>query len=182
MIFEELPFSGAYLISQETRVDDRGTFARMFCANEFRARGLNTIWVQMNRSANVKAGTLRGLHFQYPPAADIKMITCLQGAIFDVLVDVRRSSVTRGQWLSIELSEVTKKALYIPEGCAHGFQTLAANTEILYLHSASYCPEHEEGINHADTQMNIEWPKSIEAISVRDLNLPPLEKVSWVEL
>lgn len=175
MIFTPLPIAGAFRVDLDRRADARGFFARLYCAQEFAAHGLGTQWVQMNTSLSHRTGTLRGLHFQRPPAAEAKLVRCLRGAIFDVLVDLRAGSPTYGHWHAEELTHTNRAMLYIPEGCAHGFQTLMPDTELLYMHSAAYSPAHEGGLHHADPSLAIAWPRPIADLSDRDHRFPMLK-------
>ncbi len=168
MIFEETSLKGSYIITPEPKGDERGWFARTFCKKEFEQIGHYKDWVQMNHSFSAESGTVRGLHFQLPPFGEIKMVRCISGSVFDVIVDIRKGSPTFLQWIGVELSAINKKMMYIPEGFAHGFQTIAENTELIYHHSAFYEPQAESGLNMADTLLNISWPKAITAISDRD--------------
>ncbi len=132
--------------------------------------GLNTRWVQINNSLSKKKGTLRGLHFQYPPHAEVKLIRCIKGAIWDVIVDIRRHSPTYGRWFAYELNENNRTMMYIPEGFAHGFLSLEKNSEILYLVSANYNSENEDTLRWNDTFHNISWPLNPKLISEKDRN------------
>jgi len=174
MKFTPLHLSGAYKIDLEKREDSRGFFARQFCQQEFENRALNTNWVQMNISYNVQIGTVRGLHFQRPNKAEAKMVRCLRGAIFDVIVDLRQNSKSFQKWYGTELSEDNRSLLYIPKGFAHGFQTLRPETELLYWHSEFYSPEHEGGLNPQCEALNIKWPLAVSEMSSRDKSFPSL--------
>lgn len=176
MIFDPLPLDGAYEINLERREDARGFFARIFCEQEFAAQGLNTAWVQMNVSMSRQAGTLRGMHFQRPPAAEVKLIRCLRGLALDVIVDCRAGSDSYGQFCSVTLDPERRNAIYVPEGFAHGFQTLAPDTELQYFHSAAYAPAQEGGINPFDPDLNIDWPLPPVNLSDRDRALPALKE------
>lgn len=168
MKFESLSLGGVYKIDLEKRNDERGFFARLFCEDEFREHNLNTQWVQINNSFNIEAGTIRGLHFQYPPCSEIKLVRCISGAIWDVIVDIRLGSPTFLQWVGIELTESNKSMLYIPEGFAHGFQTLTKNSEMLYFHSKPFTQNKEGGINVFDPKLKIAWPNLKAIVSQRD--------------
>lgn len=174
MIFTPLPLAGAYRIDPERIGDDRGFFSRIFCTEEFAARGLASRWVQMNTSYSARKGTLRGLHFQRPPAAEAKLVRCLCGAMFDVLVDLRKNSDSFGRWTAVELTAREGAMVYLPEGVAHGFQTLTADTEVLYCHSAAYSRDHEAGLRYDDESVGIDWPLAVAEISARDRSHPPL--------
>ncbi|MBI1172827.1 dTDP-4-dehydrorhamnose 3,5-epimerase [bacterium] len=175
MIFTPLPLSGAFRIDLDRRADDRGFFARLFCAREFAAQGLPDRWVQINNSFSRARGTLRGLHFQRPPMAEVKMVRCLQGAVLDVIVDLRAGSPTYGQWTSVKLDAESRAMILVPEGFAHGFQTLRPDTELLYLHSQFYSPEHEGGLAHDDPRLAIPWPLEVTGLSPRDAAFPTLD-------
>ena len=176
MKFEPLPLKGAYEIHLERREDERGFFARMYCDHEFAAHGLNITWVQMNVSLSREAGTLRGMHFQRGPAAEVKLVRCLRGQAFDVIVDLRQGSDTYGQHCHVLLDRDALNAIYVPKGFAHGFQTLSDDTELQYLHSTAYAPGHEGGVNPLDPALGIEWPRPVSVLSDRDQNLPPLRE------
>jgi dTDP-4-dehydrorhamnose 3,5-epimerase len=177
MLFTQLPLQGAWQIDLEKREDERGFFARLFCVDEFMQHGLNTEWAQCNNSMSVKAGTVRGMHFQRAPAAEDKMLRCLRGSIYDVLVDLRSNSTSYGKWTALELSAANRTMAYIPKGFAHGFQTLEDNTELLYFHSEKYTSEHEGGVRFDDPDLAISWPLEIAEISERDKAHPGLEKL-----
>jgi dTDP-4-dehydrorhamnose 3,5-epimerase len=182
MKFKALPIAGAFLIKIEKREDERGYFARTFCAREFADHDLDTVWVQMNSSLTRKKGSVRGMHFQRPPKAEVKFIRCLRGAVFDVIVDLREGSPTYGRWHAEEVSEDNHSMLYIPKGCAHGFQALADDTELLYLHSEFYSPEHEGGLRFDDPDIAISWPLPITEISLRDRQHPLLGQMGSIRL
>lgn len=168
MKFAELPIPGVFRIDLEKREDARGFFARLFCRDEFAAHGLETTWAQMNDSFSRQAGTLRGLHYQRPPHAETKVVRCLRGGIFDVVVDLRQGSKTFGRWHGLELSDENRTMLYIPKGVAHGFQTLRADTELLYFHSEIYAPGAEGGVAYDDPDIGVAWPLEVAEISGRD--------------
>jgi dTDP-4-dehydrorhamnose 3,5-epimerase len=168
MLFEELSLQGAFIINLEVKEDERGWFSRTFCKNEFSEIGHEKEWVQINHSFSIKAGTLRGMHFQYNPNSETKMIRCISGKIYDVIIDIRKNSPTFLKWIGVELSGQNKKTLYIPEGFAHGFQTLSDNSEIIYHHTNFYNPSNEGAINYNDPLLNITWPLKISEISERD--------------
>ena len=169
MIFTEIPIAGAFVITPAPHRDSRGWFVRTFDQNAFIANGLCENWVQMNHSMTVKTGSIRGMHIQNAPAAEVKLVRCVAGRVFDVLADLRPDSPTRWQWFGTELSAQNGQMLYIPEGCAHGFQTLEPNCELVYCHSTAYAPEHEAGIRYDDPNINITWPLPVADISERDL-------------
>lgn len=175
MIFSELPLAGAYRIDIQRLDDDRGFFARQFCAQEFAAHGLSVNWLQFNTSFNRLEGTLRGLHFQRPPEAEAKLVRCVKGAVFDVIVDLRFGSDTYGAWTSVELNEDTRAMIYVPPGFAHGFQTLRPNTELFYQHSRAYSPGYEGGLAFDDPNLAIPWPRPVAGLSARDADFPTLD-------
>lgn len=168
MIFTSSPLQGSYLIEPEPKGDERGWFARTYCEKEFEQMGLFQKWVQLNHSFTAEKGTIRGLHFQLPPYSEIKLVKCIAGAIFDVVVDVRKNSPTFLQWFGAELTARNKSMMYIPEGFAHGFQTLTENCEIIYHHSALYAPNAEAGLRYNDPILNIKWSLPAINISARD--------------
>ena len=154
--------------------DSRGRFARLFCRGELaEAHGGRAI-VQINHSITRKVGAIRGLHFQYPPAAEAKWVRCLAGRVFDVAVDLRQGSKTFLRWHAVELSPEKANALFIPEGCAHGFQVLEPDSTLLYLHTAAYAPEHEGAVRWDDPRIGIDWPLPVTELSKRDGNHPRL--------
>ena len=168
--------NGSFTIQLDPINDERGWFARYFCKKEFSTIGHNKEWVQMNHSFSIKKGTLRGMHFQKPPYSEIKLVRCIQGSVFDVIIDLRKDSPTFLKWFGTELSAENKLMMYIPEGFAHGFQTLEDNSGLLYMHTAYYSPEAEDGLRYNDPQVNISWPIEISEISMRDTNHDILEK------
>jgi dTDP-4-dehydrorhamnose 3,5-epimerase len=178
MIFTPLELEGAFIVDLELREDERGFFARTWCGDEFEAHGLNPAIVQCNLAFNRKRGTLRGLHFQRPPYEEAKLIRCSRGAIFDVIVDLRPHSATYVRWLGVELTADNRRALYVPEGFAHGYQTLADGTETLYQVSEAYTPAAEGGVRWDDPAFRIEWPLVEElTISEKDRTWPDYELV-----
>ena len=170
MIFNPLNLKGAYQLLLDKKEDDRGFFARYYCKEEFIKRNLNFNWVQMNNSFSKHKGTLRGLHFQTPPNSEVKLIRCFRGAIWDVMVDIRKNSKTYGQWYGTELSADNRNMLYIPEGFAHGFITLTSNSEILYMVSSSYSAASEGTLRWNDPFHKIKWPIAPSLISDKDRN------------
>ena len=160
MIFTELPLTGAFLIEPERLSDERGFFARVLCTRDFAARGLKTDFVQSSISFNNRVGTLRGLHYQEPPHAETKLVRCTQGAAFDVLLDLRPDSPTYKLWYGLEITAENRRAVYIPEGIAHGFQTLCDDTELLYSISSYYEPAAARGVRWNDPTLAIAWPIS----------------------
>ncbi len=168
MIFTETELPGSYTIQLQPFTDERGWFARYFCKDEFKKIGHAKEWLQMNHSSTNKRGAVRGMHYQLQPFSEIKMIRCIAGAVFDVIIDLRKDSSTLLQWFGAELSAKNKKMIYIPEGFAHGFQCLTNNCELLYHHTEYYKPDVEGGIKHDDPKINIQWPLDITVISKRD--------------
>jgi dTDP-4-dehydrorhamnose 3,5-epimerase len=175
MRFTETKLKGAYIIELEAISDDRGFFARSWCQQEFLDHGLNPNLVQCNISFNLKKGTLRGMHYQVKPNEEAKLVRCTQGSIYDVIIDVCPDSSTFKTWVAIELSAGNRKTLYIPEGFAHGFQTLEDNTEVFYQISNFYHPESAKGIRWDDPQFAIQWAETSQfIISEKDLSYPLL--------
>lgn len=172
MKFSETSLGGAYLVELEPQSDERGFFARSFCAEEFRAHGLLPAFVQGNISFNRARGTLRGLHYQAPPAAETKVVRCTRGALFDVIVDLRPGSPTYLQHFGIELTADNRRALYIPTLFAHGFLTLADDTEVHYLMGESFSPGHARSIRYNDPALGIRWPVEVAVISPKDAAIP----------
>jgi len=178
MKFKPLALRGAYEVVQERREDPRGFFARIFCVQEFEQAGLNTLWVQMNISHSTARGTVRGLHFQREPAAEVKLVRCIRGEVWDVIVDLRSGSESYGQYCAVTLQADSGNAIYIPKGFAHGFQTLTAEAELQYFHSMPYAPTHEGGVNPFDAALEITWPLPVVGVSDRDRVLPGFADVS----
>ncbi|HLJ57657.1 MAG TPA: dTDP-4-dehydrorhamnose 3,5-epimerase family protein [Chthonomonadaceae bacterium] len=172
MKIEPLCIRGAYRIEIEPVTDDRGFFARTWCADTFAALGLSAEPKQCSLSFNARRGTLRGMHWQAAPFAEAKLVRCTQGALYDVLLDLRSGSPTCGQWTAVELTAVNRRAVYVPEGVAHGFQTLVDGTEALYLISEPYRPEMARGVRWDDPAFGIAWPDGPRTISERDLAFP----------
>lgn len=169
MIFRKTQLDGAYIIELQPLSDDRGLFARTFCKNEFREIGHDQEFVQFNHSINNNKGTIRGMHYQFPPFTEIKLIRCIRGSVFDVIIDLRKGSATFLKYLSVELSEKNMLSLYIPQGFAHGFQTLEDNTQLIYHHTAFYTPGNEGGIRYNDPAVGISWPLPVSVITEKDL-------------
>jgi dTDP-4-dehydrorhamnose 3,5-epimerase len=172
VIFRRTPISGAFLVETEPYEDERGRFARVFCAGEFAEHGLETSYVQANSGFSVARATLRGLHYQLPPYAETKLVRCTRGAVFDVIADLRTGSPSHFQWFGVELEPDSGLSVYVPQGCAHGYVTLADATEVSYLTSASYAPELERGVHFADPTLAIEWPLTPAVVSDRDSSWP----------
>ena len=168
MIFTETKLPGAYLIDIKKLEDSRGFFARGWCQKEFKEHGLVPRIVQANISYNVRKGTLRGMHYQIAPYGETKLIRCVRGALYDVIIDLRTDSPTYMQWLGVELSAENYQMLYVPEGFGHGFQTLVDNTEATYQVSQFYTPGAEGGIRYNDPAFGIEWPLDVKVISDKD--------------
>lgn len=172
MDFTETLLKGAYVVRQKRAEDHRGFFARAWCQQEFSAEGLNPNMVQLNVGFSPVVGTLRGLHYQDAPHAEAKLVRCTRGAIFDVIVDLRSDSPTRGQWLGMELTPSNGLMLYAPEGFAHGYQTLAPETEMYYMTSAFYAASAARGVRYDDVSLGIQWPRTVAAISDADRAWP----------
>ncbi len=172
MIFSETKLKGAFLIEPERKEDHRGFFARTWCQQEFESHGLNSKLLQCSISFNKKKGTLRGMHFQVAPFEETKLVRCTKGEIFDVIIDLRPDSETFKKHFSVILNEDNRLMLYIPGGFAHGFQTMADNTEVFYQMSQLYSPEHSGGVRWNDPAFGIEWPTDERIIIDRDLNYP----------
>jgi dTDP-4-dehydrorhamnose 3,5-epimerase len=182
MIFEETGLAGALLIEPERMADARGFFARTFCAREFAERGLAAHFVQSSVSFNLRAGTLRGLHFQMPPHREVKLVRCTAGAIWDAIVDLRGGSPTRLRWFGAELSAENRRMLYIPEGFAHGFITLQPNSEVFYEMSEFYAPQAGRGLRWNDPALAIAWPKAPQVIAERDASYSDLDLAALAEI
>ncbi len=177
MIFHETGIPGAWVIELERREDDRGFFARTYCAEEFAAHGLKPTVVQANMSYNHVAGTLRGMHYQLPPAAETKLVRCTAGAIHDVIVDLREDSPTYLKHFAIDLTAENRLALYVPEMFAHGFITLTDGAEVAYQVGEFYTPGYERGIRYDDPALGIDWPRPVAVISEKDRSWPRFEPV-----
>jgi dTDP-4-dehydrorhamnose 3,5-epimerase len=172
MIFTETKLKGAFLIEPEKLEDERGFFARTRCQHEFAERGLNPRIAQCNISFNHKQGTLRGMHFQIAPHAEVRTVRCIRGAIYDVIIDLRPDSPTFTQWIALDLNAENRRILYVPEGFAHGFQTLVDATEVFYEMSESYAPEYARGVRWDDPVFGIDWPPADRTMSMRDRTYP----------
>lgn len=166
MEFVSTSIAGAYEVRHDVRSDPRGRFKRQYCQREFAEAGLNSQWVQVNHSVTLGRGSIRGMHFQRPPAAEIKLVSCPVGRAFDVVVDLRDGSETFLKWIVVEIDEAT--SCYVPAGCAHGFQALTDEVHLIYFHSADYAPECEGGIRFDDPAIDIKWPLPIGKVSDRD--------------
>lgn len=158
MKFLPIALSGAFVIEPELREDERGFFARVLCVNEFAEHGLCTQWLQANIAHNKFKGTTRGMHYQHAPNAEVKLVRCTRGSVFDAIIDMRPNSVTYQQWFGVELSESNQKMLYVPTGFAHGYQVLEDDSELHYMVSALYAPESEDGVRWNDSKVAIDWP------------------------
>jgi dTDP-4-dehydrorhamnose 3,5-epimerase len=174
MIFKPTPLKGAYTIAWDPRSDDRGLFARAFCAEEFRNHGLASSYVQANLSDNHLAGTIRGMHFQKAPHAEVKLVRCVRGALYDVIVDIRPESPSYLKYYGTTLSATNGLMMYVPEGFAHGYQSLEDTSTAFYLVSSSYTPGAEGGLRYDDPKIAISWPVPITSISTKDSTWPLL--------
>lgn len=177
MNFKELRLQGAYEIELNPHVDSRGFFVRLFCREELKKIGFTKEIVQVNYSVNSLKGSFRGLHYQKPPYSEIKIIRCLKGSVCDILLDIRKNSPTFLQWIKITLSESNNKMVYIPEGFAHGFQTLENSSELLYFHTNFYNPCFEKGVSFKDPLIKLILPLEISEISEKDNNSPFLTEL-----
>jgi dTDP-4-dehydrorhamnose 3,5-epimerase len=175
MKFSSTRLAGAYIVEPEPREDARGFFARTFCAREFSEHGLTRSFVQCSISLNRMQGTLRGLHYQRPPACEAKLVRCTAGALFDVIVDLRPGSPTYQQHLGVDLTAKNRRALYVPEMFAHGFQTLEPDTEVFYQISEYYTPEASTGLRYDDPRLGIQWPLPVATVSEKDASWPLLD-------
>lgn len=170
--FIQTPLAGLLLVQRKAAEDQRGFLSRFYCADEFASVGFGKHIAQINHSFTCNKGAVRGLHFQYPPHAEVKLVSCLKGEVLDVAVDLRCGSPTFLRWHGEILSASNRRCLLIPEGYAHGFQTLTEDCELIYLHTAAYYPEAEGALNIADPSLNIAWPLPITDLSERDRNHP----------
>jgi dTDP-4-dehydrorhamnose 3,5-epimerase len=181
MKFELTPINGVVLVHLERRGDERGFFARTFCANEFQEAGLAPEVVQANSSWSARRGTLRGMHYQLAPYAEAKTIRCIRGAIFDVALDLRPDSPTFGRWYGVRLDAENRDMLHVPRGCAHGLLTLEDDTEVLYLVDNFYAPTHERGVRFDDPRFGIEWPLAPQEMSDKDRSWPDFDPAWHLE-
>lgn len=172
MKFFETELKGAFIIELEPRRDERGLFVRTFCKREFAEINHTKEFVQFNQSVSLQKGTLRGLHFQVPPSSEIKLIRCIRGKVFDVIIDLRMGSPTFLQHIEVILSDEKMNMIYVPEGFAHGFQTLEDNSHMIYHHTEYYTPENERGLNYNDPAFNILWPLEPVNVSEKDQKHP----------
>jgi len=175
MKFNQTPLKDAYTIDLERRGDDRGFFARVFCEKEFSDHGLENRFVQVNNSLSGKRGTLRGLHYQLAPAAEVKVVRCIRGSVWDAIVDIRPDSPTFRQWFGAELSAENRRMMYVPRGFAHAILTLTDDAELLYLVSESYAPAEERGVRWNDPLFGVQWPIMPTEISQKDNSWPDFE-------
>lgn len=175
MRFEKLPLEGAYLIEQDLINDERGFFSRLFCPEEVRLQGIDPQILQINNSYSAAKGTLRGMHYQLPPKQEMKWVRCIRGAIYDVILDLRPSSPTFGQWYGETLSADNRRMMYVPKGFAHGFLTLTEPSEIIYFVSESYSKEKERGVRWNDPAFSIRWPFAPQVISEKDRAHPDFD-------
>jgi dTDP-4-dehydrorhamnose 3,5-epimerase len=177
VIFTDTRLKGAFVIDLERREDERGFFARSFCQREFEARGLKPVIAQSGLARTHKKGTLRGMHFQFPPAAETKLVRCVAGAILDIIIDLRPESQTYLQHFAVELSAKSMRAVYVPQRFAHGYQTLLDETITTYELGHAYTPSAESGLPYDDPRLGLSWPLRLTAISVRDRNFRPLAEI-----
>jgi dTDP-4-dehydrorhamnose 3,5-epimerase len=175
MIFTETKLQGVFIIDVERREDDRGFFGRIFCQKEFELHGLKPLIAQISVASNRWRGTLRGIHFQYPPAAETKYVRCTRGAVFDVIVDLRPESPTYLEHVAVELTEDNQRGVYIAERCGHGYQTITDRTDTTYVMGEFYTPSAEGGLAYNDPRLRIGWPLPVECISEKDRKLQFLE-------
>jgi dTDP-4-dehydrorhamnose 3,5-epimerase len=174
-VSSSLPLAGLRLLERQRMVDERGFLSRIFCADELAENGWHKPIVQINHSCTRKKGAVRGLHFQCPPHAEMKLVSVIRGELWDVAVDIREGSKTYLQWHAEILSAENNRAMLIPEGFAHGYQTMTADVEVLYCHSVAYNKEAELGLNPSDAKLDIKWPMAISELSLRDKNHPVIE-------
>jgi len=172
VIFTKAELEGAFIIEIEKLEDARGFFARAWCQKEFEAHGLNPRFVQANISYSKMRGTLRGMHYQEAPYAEAKLVRCIRGAIYDVIIDLRQGSPSYGRWMGLQLTANSYRMLYVPEGFAHGFQTLEDDTEVFYQVSQFYSPQYERGVRYDDPSFAIKWPLEVRVISEKDKSWP----------
>jgi dTDP-4-dehydrorhamnose 3,5-epimerase len=177
VIFTETRLDGAFIIDLDRREDDRGFFARTFCQQEFMAHGLKPLIAQANVARNRKKGTIRGMHFQYPPAAETKVVRCTRGAMLDIIVDLRPESDTYLQHVAVELNEDNQRALYVPERFAHGYQSLQDDTDTVYQMGEVYTPREEGGLIYSDFRLGLQWPLPVTVMSDKDKAFAPLDQI-----
>src|ERR1700730_1034995 len=179
MIFTETKLKGAFVIDLERREDLRGFFARAFCQKEFGKHGLKPIIAQANIASNFKRGTIRGMHFQYPPAAETKLVRCTRGAILDIIVDLRPESETYLEHVAVELKDESQRALFVPERFAHGYQALRDNTDTSYQVGEFYTSDAEGGLMYSDPRLALKWPLPLSVISEKDQKFPLLDEIEF---
>lgn len=177
MIFSETKLKGAFIIDLERLADNRGFFARVFCQHEFAAHGLKPVIAQANIAYNNKKGAIRGMHFQYPPAAETKLVRCTRGAILDMIVDLRPESPTYLDHVAVELTADNGRSLYVPERFAHGYQVLEDGTEASYQMGEFYAPEHQGGIVYNDPRLQLQWPLPVTDVSAKDAAARRLDEI-----
>ena len=178
LLLSDTPLAGVRMVQRQPKADPRGAFARIFCAQELAEAGWSKPLAQVNHSRTSLAGTVRGLHWQRAPDTEMKLVTCLAGAVWDVVVDLRPGSPSYRRWFAQTLSAANQLALLIPEGCAHGFQSLTDGAELLYCHSMPFAAQSEAGLHPLDTELAIPWPLPVAALSVRDAALPALNSLN----
>jgi dTDP-4-dehydrorhamnose 3,5-epimerase len=176
VIFTETKLKGAFIIDLDRKQDSRGFFARAFCQEEFKAHGLKPFVVQANVAHNIRKGTVRGMHFQFPPKAETKLVRCTRGAIVDIIVDLRPESATYLQHVSVELTEDNQRSLFVPERFAHGYQTLRDETDTSYMVGEFYAPTCESGILYDDPRLGLQWPLPVSVVSDKDRQFAPFEQ------
>lgn len=175
IVVTECDLDGVFAIEPDRHDDERGFFARLYCRREFAAHGIDFTPVQISVSSNTRRGTLRGLHFQAPPCLEAKVVVCIRGSVFDVIVDLREDSPTYARWTGLELVSESRRAVYVPPGCAHGFQTLEDDTDLLYLISEFYDESLQRGVRWDDPALGIEWPAAPTVMSERDRGFPDVQ-------
>jgi|SRR5579859_2969799 len=175
VIFEETRLRGAFIVDLDPRVDERGFFARAYCEREFAAQGLPTSYPQCNISRNKKAGTLRGMHYNAAPHGEAKLVRCASGAIYDVIVDLRKGSPTNREWIGVELTAEKGRALFVPAGFLHGFITLVDDTDVFYQMGDVYCAEAARGLRWNDPRLGIVWPRKPSIVAERDATYPDFD-------
>ena len=179
MVFTPLPLAGAFVITPAFSADNRGAFGRTFCRRLFAEHNLEGDFVQINQSQNARKGTLRGLHYQHPPMAEAKYIRCIRGAVYDVIVDIRKGSPTLMQHAGVELSAQNQQGIYVPHGFAHGFITLQDDTELVYHHTEYYALGHEGGLRYNDPALGIKWPLTPTVMSAKDPLYPLISETAF---
>jgi len=182
MIFNKTKFDTAFTIDLNSIEDERGFFARYFCENEFKSNNLNSNWAQINNSFSKDQYTLRGLHYQLPPSSEVKLVRCIKGSIWDVIVDLREGSPTQGEWFGTELNETNRTMMYVPKGFAHGFLSLSTNSEIIYLVSNAYSQENERSLLWSDENIGIKWPAIPKIISEKDSIAPKFKDLNPLKI